>query len=523
MTFISYLNNKKNYAIFFLLYLASNFFMILNVDGKYWDDWWILGVEQSILDQVFYHLDGDAGAVRARMIGFLSQVGNGVLVFRILTFMLYFGVVLSVFKILQTISALSKEDVFFVTLIFMLTPLNSAKALAVSVFPYAVSLFIFFIGFYLLSRNLSSNNLFIRFLILILFFASFLTNSLLVFYAVPLIYLFYQKYHNQSNTFFNNFRVFIKQNLDFVFLPFVFFVVRSIFFKPSGLNYDYNSFDWHMILSMPITILISFYSSFLEPISQSLTTFTPFWIFGLLVFLLPFGDKSDNLTGDKKHYLRFLLLGCLFFVLAVFPYLAVSKLPQLGDFASRHQLLIPLGFAFILYFFIKFFAASVGAKNQLTTQVLWIFILAFTAQNIYINYQYKLDWFYQVGLEEHIKDMDIFENNTTFVVDMEHDLLQLRHIMNEGEHSHRLKKIFGNEKRLMMDKSEVEKVLNNSEKSLASASKSWVYSEQEPVYIRITKGRLHRKIFFYEFFDQEKFKFFAKKLIYVEQVNKNPN
>jgi len=128
MTFISYLNNKKNYAIFFLLYLASNFFMILNVDGKYWDDWWILGVEQSILDQVFYHLDGDAGAVRARMIGFLSQVGNGVLVFRILTFMLYFGVVLSVFKILQTISALSKEDVFFVTLIFMLTPLNSAKA-----------------------------------------------------------------------------------------------------------------------------------------------------------------------------------------------------------------------------------------------------------------------------------------------------------------------------------------------------------------------------------------------------------
>jgi len=119
--------------------------------------------------------------------------------------------------------------------------------------------------------------------------------------------------------------------------------------------------------------------------------------------------------------------------------------------------------------------------------------------------------------------MDIFEKNTTFVVDMEHDLLQLRHIMNEGEHSHRLKKIFGNEKRLMMDKSEVEKVLNNSEKSLASASKSWVYSEQEPVYIRITKGRLHRKIFFYEFFDQEKFKFFAKKLIYVEQVNKNPN
>ena len=523
MTSIDFLNSKKKYLIFFILYLISNVFLLLNVDGIYWDDWWILGVEQSILDQAFYELDGNAGVVRSKMIGLLSQVGNGVLIFRLLTFALHFLVVIFAYKILQTIKSLNKEDVFFITLIFMLAPLNSAKALAGTVLPYSVSLTIFFLSFYLLSRNLSANNFVVRLLTLALFFASFLTNSLLVFYAVPLIYLFYQKYHNQSNTFFKNFTVFIKQNLDFVFLPFVFFTVRSIFFKPSGLNYDYNSFDWHMILSMPITILISFYSSFLEPISQSFSTFIPFWIFGLLVFLLPFGDKSANLTGDKKHYLRFLLLGCLFFVLAVFPYLAVSKLPQLGDFASRHQLLIPLGFAFILYFFIKFFAASVGAKNQLTTQVLWIFILAFTAQNIYINYQYKLDWFYQVGLEEHIKDMDIFENNTTFVVDMEHDLLQLRHIMNEGEHSHRLKKIFGNEKRLMMDKSEVEKVLNNSEKSLASASKSWVYSEQEPVYIRITKGRLHRKIFFYEFFDQEKFKFFAKKLIYVEQVNKNPN
>jgi len=271
---------------------------------------------------------------------------------------------------------------------------------------------------------------------------------------------------------------------------------------------------------MPITILISFYSSFLEPISQSFTTFAPFWIFGLLVFLVPFGEKSANLNGDKKHYLRFLLLGCLFFVLAVLPYLAVSKLPQLGDFASRHQLLIPLGFAFILYFFIKFFAASVGATNQRIKQVMWIFILAFTAQTIYINYQYKLDWFYQVGLEEHIKDMDIFEKNATFVVSMEHDLLQLRHIINAGEHTHRLKKIFGDEKRLMMDKSEVESILNASKKSIIGGYNSWAYSDKPPVYIRITKGRLHRKIFFYEFFDEEKFKFFAKKLIYVEQVNK---
>ena len=90
--------NNRESVILFLLYFISNIFLLLNVNGVYWDDWWILGVEQDTLDKVFYQLDGNAGIVRSKMIGFLSQIGNGVLIFRILTFLLYFLTILFLFN-----------------------------------------------------------------------------------------------------------------------------------------------------------------------------------------------------------------------------------------------------------------------------------------------------------------------------------------------------------------------------------------------------------------------------------------
>jgi hypothetical protein len=518
MTFVSTFKNSKEYSILLLLYFVSNIFLLLNVNGIYWDDWWILGVEQDALDKVFYQLDGNAGVVRSKMIGFLSQIGNGVLIFRVLTFLLYFLTTLFVFKILQTIKALTKADVFFITLIFMAAPLNPAKALAVAIFPYAVSLTIFFFGFYLLSIYLKTPSFLNRLSILALFFASFLTNSLLVFYAIPLMYIFYQKYQNDSNGFVSNAKAFIKQKLDFIVLPFLFFIIRALFFKPSGVSADYNSFDIWMILGMPITIPMSFYSSFLEPISQSFVTFMPFWILGLGLFLIPFKGKNREIVENNKRDVYFLLLGGVFFVLAVFPYLAVGKLPQLGDFASRHQLLVPLGFSFILYFFIKVFSSRNKISKQLMQKILMVFIMAFVVQNIYTNYQYKLDWFYQVGIEQHLKDLDVVRENTTFVVSVDDEILEIRGIMNAGEHTYRLNKIFGDKTRLMIDESESINSFKEMDKNRAMDLKSWVY--HAPIYLKVSKGRFHRRLFLYEFFDKEKFEALARKLITVKQVGR---
>jgi hypothetical protein len=518
MTFVSTFKNSKEYSILLLLYFVSNIFLLLNVNGIYWDDWWILGVEQDALDKVFHQLDGNAGVVRSKMIGFLSQIGNGVLIFRVLTFLLYFLTTLFVFKILQTIKALTKADVFFITLIFMAAPLNPAKALAVSVFPYAVSLTIFFLSFYLLSKNLKKNNYLARFFILVLFFISFLTNSLLVFYAVPLMYIFYQRYWHQSGKFISKARMFIKQNLDFVLLPILFFIVRLLFFKPSGSNFDYNLLDTWMVIGMPITIPMSFYSSFLEPIRQSFETLVPFWILGLGLFLIPFKGESNKIVENNKGDFYFLLLGGVFFVLAVFPYLAVGKLPQLGDFASRHQLLVPLGFSFILYFFIKVFSSRNKISKQLMQKILMVFIMAFVVQNIYTNYQYKLDWFYQVGIEQHLKDLDVVRENTTFVVSVDDEILEIRGIMNAGEHTYRLKKIFGDNTRLMIDESESINSFKEMDKNGAMDLKSWVY--HAPIYLKVSKGRFHRRLFLYEFFDKEKFEALARKLITVKQVGR---
>ena len=114
--------------------------------------------------------------------------------------------------------------------------------------------------------------------------------------------------------------------------------------------------------------------------------------------------------------------------------------------------------------------------------------------------------------------MEVFKENTTFVVSVDNDILKLRTIMNAGEHTHRLKKIFGDETRLMIDKSEAGIDFGKLKKHKTGGYSAWVY--QDPIYLKVTKGRFHRRLFFYEFFNEEKFKDLAKKLIFVEQVNK---
>jgi len=518
---MNFLKNNREYFILFGIYFISNIFLLLNINGIYWDDWTLIGQNYTDIYTQFKEASG-IGLI-ADIYYFLLNIGNGIWVYRILIFVLYFitGILLS--KVLKSIELINTKDNFYITLIFLVTPLYNARVALID-FPYTLFIFIFFIGFYVLSKNIKLNNLFIRILILTIFFISFLVNSFLVFYGLVLLYIFYQKYFYLSLSWIDKIKKFIFKNLDFILLPIIFFMVKILYMTPSGLYANYNSLGILSLFRIPIGIIFSFYSSLIEPINSSLLLFPYFWIF-IFIFIIFYKSKDSFSFNIKDIYL--LLLGLFIFIVAIFPYVAVGKLPMNIEFESRHQLIATIGFSFIVYFSIKIFSFKLNLSDKGYKVILVTFILAFVSQNIYYGYRYHKDWWYQVSMEENFKTNKVIQNNHTFIVDNTlDDILVNNRKMSFYEYNGRLKKIFKDDSRLMLNKGDDYKLISSTYKDYKQYNfSSW--KKDKPIYIKIMKNDdfdeeyyMNRlKLFYTEIFSPTKFKDIAKKLLIVKEIN----
>jgi hypothetical protein len=114
----------------------------------------------------------------------LGLLAIGPWIYKILTFVLMFSSGMLLNKIIGRHQSIDKNTRFFIVLLFFILPLNVAQV-AMIVFPYTLCYFLFFLAWALMDRH--------RILALIIFFISFNTNSLLVFYAVPFVDMLYRK------------------------------------------------------------------------------------------------------------------------------------------------------------------------------------------------------------------------------------------------------------------------------------------------------------------------------------------
>lgn len=435
MRYLSFLKNE--YFLYFIFYFFSYFLILINYEAVYWDGWALYNHSIDALESQFYQNSGAAGSI----IVFIHwlMLKKGVFLYRLLTFLLFFANVYFVNKILKSLEVLDKKDVFFLTLFFAIAPLYTDRILIIN-FIYNLCLFIFYFAFFLLTKYINKKNFILRIIILGLFFFSFLANSLLVFYFIVLMYLYFKEYGNLKLSF-SKLKNYIIKYIDFIALPFIFFVIKILFFKPSGLYAGYNSIDIFNPL-VYIGILYTFYTSFIEPINISLSFLSIIWI--LVVIVIIFCRKIDFL--DKKYDKIILLLGMFIFALAVYPYLAVHKIPNLWDTESRHQLLLLLPFSIILYFLIKNFSK----KINIYTILIVTFIFSFTAFNIKTYYDFLTDWFYRVSLMENIKNNKLIKQNSTIIFDDTEFLkfLAEKRKISFYEYSGMLKKVFNNDTKL---------------------------------------------------------------------------
>lgn len=516
-------SNKKVFSILFVMYFIVNIPILINFNGIYWDDWTLIGQSLETLNRTFFNAIGYSGYMISYLHYFMINE-LGVYSYRLFTFILLFLSGWFVFKILSTVSIFSLKDRFFITILFLIAPLYSAK-IALIDFPYTLYSFLFFLGFFILSSYIYRLNIFIRMIILLIFFLSFLVNSLLVFYAIVLIYMFYRLYDTKLS-FIKNSILFLKTKLDFLFLPIVFFIVKSIWFVSRGAHgSEYNKISIFNMIN-PIGYLKTISYSFFEPIFILVGDKYFGLLIGLIIFLLVIFRKklifTKNYDENEKYNLGLFLLGLLIFALGTMPYVAVGKIPTSEDWLSRFQLLLPLGFSIVLFYGLKFIV-----RKEIFTNMIIVIICAFGFFHIKEQTIYNMDWYYQQSIIENFKNNEDLRQHTTFIIENTvKDKFAKSRDFRFYEINGMSKKIFGDDKRLFVNnKKEIE--LYKEYKNYDEYSfKSWFYEDPKVLLIRdnnnfqklVIKEKLQyfMKLKYFELFNEEKFKELVKELVEIE-------
>lgn len=348
------------------------------------------------------------------------------MVYNTLTIIFELIIIVSIYHSLRIIN-LKKDFIGWFTLFFAIIPFFSAKNTMIC-FPYTLHLSFFYLGFYFMLWSKVSKSIFSRILSLILFFISFPVNSLISFYILPLIILFFTDkgfsliqfkdiIKNNKKDFLN----FAIRNIDYYLLVILFFLFKKQFLAPTGLylKYGYNEFQLKQFLSATIKVFrvlkTSLFALF-EKIGMLLVNPSHLILLGIIflaiVLFLRYSTfkKVKFKTLPKKSYIHILALGILIFILGAFPYVAVTKTPSFDGYNSRHQLLLNPGTSLIIIGL-----TYLIVKRKFVNYIFILLISCFLLINSSINLQYIKGWFKQESLISKFSTDKKINSSDTFI------------------------------------------------------------------------------------------------------------
>ncbi len=409
-------------AILVGLYSLSYFLLLLN-HGVFWDDWvWTYldrGTQLQMGEQMGYSLLRPLDLVLRHM---------SVETYRWIVFLSYLAASVALFKTLCHLPKLDSQKRLYLVLLFAVFPVNSAR-IALSDFRYAIAYGVFFVGLWLFSEFTDRGGVWLRLSSLLLIgLASYDVNSLLFFcILVPILFLYVRSGYSSVHAAISR----LKQIPDFILLPPVVFELKRLS-KPYGLYAHYNEVTFHYVAHSPLAIGSALYRSFLQVIAHAVRVSLTAWpalaatilltlcIGWILRGSLAAGAHSSRAlvvtpgTPDVKTCLFNLLFGALIFTLGVMPYDLVGKYPSLPDWNSRHQLLIPLGAAWMLVYGLDLLFARWRAG---VVYVLAALIAMFILNNIDNLAQFQKDTYKQNSLLRHFASDPAIRQGTSFFVD----------------------------------------------------------------------------------------------------------
>ncbi len=318
--------------------------------------------------------------------------------------------------------------------LFVVAPAAPTTRIYLTITKYLVCLLLWAIGTYV---SVFKKAIGWRIFALICLAISFLTSSLLVFYAVSLLLmLLMDAEHSPQRSI--TLQAWASKRMDFILLPCVLFILQRIFF-PTG---DYNalkpifflkiSYGIFYFLNADVAVIFYLFKKMIFAhwsnialfilLSAALTPLVMYWM-------------RKSVFGDKTIMLRkacvVLIIACVLFFLAMFPYFAVGKTPLFYDWHSRLQLLL----AFPLAFFglsAVLFVMTYGGK-PIAAVVASCIISIFIMVTLYFTIEYQRDWVKELSLREHFHTDSAFTQNNSFLFcdDVPHNALYRQYAWHE--------------------------------------------------------------------------------------------
>lgn len=400
------------------IYFMSSFWLLF-VSGQWWDDWGIWTNTLDGLRSMYLEAGSPWSIINTTSVMWLPNWG-----YRVVVFLLYLITSLLFYEILCQIDFINEEDAFWIAAIAMTVPVNDARVTLIC-YGYSLSLPLFMLCFYIITRlkDVSGGKrMALRIISLLCLLYSYTTESLLVFTGLIWLYLFYLVWKENVNAYLaKKLITFIRLYWDYFFLPFVFFIVKGIFFKPYGNYEGYNSVT---LKSLLISILFSPLSCLKTGLYMLRSYFWQIGLASILViiaviviylFVRSSQMKNESVANNFRQNIIMLLLGCVVFYAGIFAYIVVrggGALRTTGV-GSRDMLLAGFGIGMMVIYFMRIIPVRKTFQNLIP--ILMIVLGIFHFNEWYLNYQE--DWYYQQELKNAIEENNGFGNDHTILCD----------------------------------------------------------------------------------------------------------
>lgn len=395
---------KQQWLLIALIYAISNIFLLLN-QGIYWDDWLLYKISYEGINKEFVR---NGSWYLTPIHFFLQNVTNyPVLLYHALTFALGLISTVVFYNILKKFK-LEQNHIFILTLFFAVSPYYQAKQTMICL-GYTIGFFLFLLGTLTFLISISRKNIYLRIISLLTLFLSFaFLNSVLVMWlAFILLYIIYKQKKVEFSFFY--LKKIVHQMLawlDFVILPFVFWINRHFFFQPVEwlAAQGYNQLTLKGLILTPFNVILAvlvntfgLVSESFRPIMESQSYGVLFVLLLTIMYYLSYKLKIFQLDCNVNK--AFLYIGIYFFIAGIFPYAVVEKNPSFSGFATRGQVLLPIGMSFILLYSISLF------RHTKVKQIVFILMISlFIISNVSSQVKYTKSWFKQESLIKHIKE-----------------------------------------------------------------------------------------------------------------------
>lgn len=379
-----------------LAYLSAWGSQILLFGSKFWDDWvWT----KTPLTEV---------------IGFVTDLGKPlwipefiiinqtpVWVGHAIIFLANFLIAIGYYRIASNSGLLTSVEARAIGIAIALLPLYFGRV-SLCLLPFTIAHLAFVFAWYLLDNPKTGKKsvLLTKIFSFALFFFSYTAESLICFYALPILVTYIKKRSDKKNYGLKNL---FKEFWWLLLAPITFLIVRAIFMQPRGVYLTYNQID----LTSRRNII------FLVVTAMFLAIFT---------YLVTTNHIKANQGIKRNIGVLFFALMCL--ALAILPYFLVGKfkisgglttLLQLNDWNSRVHLLLFLPIAIVIAILVQ-----IGMSNfpKMTAVGIGGLIVASVAMTNLSTLQYLADWQKQTQVITHFKqDQNIETSNVILIED----------------------------------------------------------------------------------------------------------